>query len=463
MGQFTDRFKGYSVGVQELRLETGTNGHSSQQTLAMPPSTSHRDESSAVRLGQAVAKWTPMLFMISYLVFSIAVYTIMSDYVQMIFWFLYVVMSTLLAITTLLEAYDGLTPVRNSRKAISKMSAADAKWKVDDAELPFVDLVFDLADPATAYDAPAMIERCIQGLLYPSEKVRASLLLSGLGTQHFDLRLSGYKNQTSLVSLAQVPAYASHSLSARVGYLLGQRSSNYSITALYTGSQLPHPHAVRHACERFSQDAKLDVVQGRNVYVPRSSGASPFAAVACLENDMFQGLLNPGRAITWGLHVPNNTNAYWRTDALRDAAASTARVTSDGTDLPFAALRNDATTAYDPKIITHEPCPSSIFQLWAKNAAMYRQWAQAVPRYTTVAFRHAFSKVDEAKKKAWPLKTRVGVFYFLPITCLAAHARLQFFCYALALLFTKTPHSAADVAELIHYKLAMSQWMIYLG
>lgn len=414
------------------------------------------DGSTASKAG-LLNKWSPTALLVSYFVFSIALYTILPDTATKIFWFLYLTIATLVAGVTFLEAYDGLTPLRDARKAIAKSEADDGKWKVNEEELPFVDLVFDRTGDHAPLSAVAAVEQCVNELTYPRNKVRAFVLVSdSRPSSPFD------SSHDAAANILPIPVYATSSLSSCLAYFFGQLGSSATITAFFTGKQLPHPHAVRLAAERLSQDGKVDVVQGRSVFVPRTSRASVFASLACLEHDLNEAVLYPGRGETWGVNVPDGSNAYWRTDILRNAASSTAPVRSDGRDLGFAAVRNGARAKYDLRVSAHEPCARSFSQYWQRHTGIARQMLLATTRYTGLVFRRSSAKQDKEALQ-WTTKKRFGIIYMLPITCLASHAVCQYFSMALALLFTQTPRSTSEFARTVYFQYPVSEWLMVSG
>jgi hypothetical protein len=72
-------------------------------------------------------RWSPAIFMASYFVFSISIYTLSPRAAVKVLWFLYLTIGTILAGTTLLEAYDGLSLLRAARKTVEKFTSAGCK------------------------------------------------------------------------------------------------------------------------------------------------------------------------------------------------------------------------------------------------------------------------------------------------------------------------------------------------
>ncbi|KAK4540002.1 hypothetical protein LTR36_009900 [Oleoguttula mirabilis] len=416
--------------------------------------------SSRPRKTGAIQRWTPTALLLSYFVFSIALYTILSDHSRKVFWFLYLAIATIVAGTTALEAYDGLTPLREARKAVAKADNDGWKFKTADDDLPTLNLVFDFGDEEVPTDFRP-ITHLPDELMYPDHKVVVNILRKTHGpAAAAAVDYIGHEKPSS-AKIISIPAYSAASLSARVGYCLALDAPKTasSITAIFSGTERPHPHAVRHAVERLLQDTKIDIVQGRTILVPHRGF---FAQLASLAQDLFSALLYPGRSVTWGLSIAQDTNAYWRTDALHAAVTASATVSSDGMDLGFTAVARKARSAYDLKVISYVPGPSTFGEFWASQVSVARALAVATARYTGVAFKRQKGEKSEAGNK-WTLKTRFAILWTLPIMRLVSHAIVQYFCMSWAILFTSTPNSTVDFARTIYFPYPISIWLMVAG
>lgn len=456
-------------GEKDGNVQVAVNSIGDEDDVAEQQPASYRGIERRQKYG-VIQKWTPTAFLLSYFVFSIALYTILSDYSRRAFWFLYLVIATLVAGATALEGYDGLTPLREARNAVAKTDGDGWKFKTADDALPTLNLIFDL-DEQDVPDDFRTITDLADELTYPTDKVTINILRKLHDNTSATMDYVGYERPSS-ARILTIPAHSAASLSARVAYCLAVDAPNSasSITAVFGGGERPHPHAVRFAVERLIQDAKVDIVQGRSILVPSGGRFSLLQVLATLEYDMLNALLRPGRSITWGLNFPNQTNAYWRTNALRAAATATAIVPSDGMDLSFAAVSRNARTAHDLKVISYAPCPGTLGQFWSAQVHLARQTAVASVRYARLAFKGAFkgafkrSKGQKSEAKAkWGFKKRFAIMYTLPIMRLVSHAIVQYFCMAWAILFTSAPTSTADFARTIYFPYPISEWLIILG
>ncbi|KAK3673538.1 hypothetical protein LTR78_006442 [Recurvomyces mirabilis] len=382
--------------------------------------------------------WTATFLFVSYLVFSVSLYTLFDDKARLIFWFLYLTIATLTAGITALEAYDGLTTLRDARKSFAKLESDTSKPEQDDASLPTVHIIFDIDYEQESCDYEYLSSISAQ-VNYPVEKLKITVLQSardheaGLSAGYFD-------EQSPNLRFLRLPATAIDSLSSRLLYCLSLEShvAHSTITAVFGNLDRLHPNAIRSAVSRFVQNGKVSVVQGRSIMVPQSSSAS----LVALEQDMTEGLLKPGQGVSWSQTMPRETNTFWLTETLRAASSSTALVSCDGMDLAHVAINKGDMVLYDGSVISYRPCP---------------------PTSRSYLRRKRNRGQSEGGASKWSIKKRLHILYTLPGTRIVYHAILQYFCLVFAMLITTTPHSAADLADLIYFRDPVCHWFIILG
>ncbi|TKA56065.1 hypothetical protein B0A55_12752 [Friedmanniomyces simplex] len=419
---------------------------------------SPRRASGVARTSRALQRWTTLALLASYFIFSVALYTLIPEPGLKVFWFFYLTLATLVAGVTALEAYDGLTPLREAREAIKKAGGNGGKPKTIDDQLPTLHLIFDAGQEDSLVDADSIMIMA-EGLMYPENKVTITILRTSRRPAPTLEYIGG--NTSSSVKVLTIPVPASTSQSSRVAYCLALDShvSAATITGVLAADERPHPDAARNAVERLIRDAKVDVVQGRDIKVP---DGSMLDSLISIEHDKTHALLKPGGSLTWGFSMPTGTNAYWRTDALRAAATATAIVPSDGVDLPFSALARNVRTVFDMRVIAYSSCAPTLASYCGEQVATARRLAIATTRYMSLAFKRHQPHAGRTDVE-WNMKKRFAILHSLPISRLVAHATVQYFCIALALLFVKTPHSAADLARLIYLPFPVSEWFIAMG
>lgn len=388
----------------------------------------------------ALWRWSPAIFMVSYLVFSISIYTLSPRDAVKVLWFLYLTIGTLLAGVALLETYDGLSLLKDGRKKISK--AAQSGW-TDDDSLPHIELILDDEHGAGSERVHALRE----SILYPQDKMRITLLPDHGDDAALVNHLCNVQDRTS----GPLPEY----------------------TAVFRSQDSPHPHALRHAIARLTSDAKIDIVQSRSVLV-WSSGAkllrAIYSSLTAFQHEATYGLTLPGRTVTWGIPVSHGSAIYGRTAAVQNAFRALKDPSSrhNGPAVAFSAYSQTIRAAYDLSVITYTNCPESLpgcSRLQIQTAA---EWVSSLP-YLNLVFTKprqsttALEKSSPEPKTARTFKQRVSILFTLLLARLGSHAILQYFCLALALLFSEAPHSTAEFSRLIFFPYHISIWLIVSG
>jgi hypothetical protein len=386
-------------------------------------------------------RWSPAIFMASYFVFSISIYTLSPRAAVKVLWFLYLSIGTLLAGTTLLEAYDGLSLLRAARKTVKKSTSAG--WEANDAELPHVELfLYDVQD-----DGYERVRALRASVVYPQDKMRITVLPDHGDDAALVNHLCNIQDRQS----GPLPEY----------------------TAVFRASDSPHPHAVRHAVERLSSDKKIDMVQSRSV-LTWSSGVSFFRAVysslAAFQHDATYGLILPGRTITWGLPTSHGSAIYSRTSALQNAVRTLKDPASrhSGPAIAFSAYAQNSKAAYDMSVITYTQCPTTLLGCSRMQIQLAAEWVASFP-YVKLAFTKSRATSTASEKSGTAtitrrtLKQRISILFTLLLARLGSHAVLQYFSLALALLFSETPQSTAEFSRLIFFPYQISIWLIASG
>ncbi|KAK4964438.1 hypothetical protein LTR66_012285 [Elasticomyces elasticus] len=398
--------------------------------------------------------WTPNALVISYLVFSISLYTLFTPPVLKAFWFLYLTISTYIAAVTTLEAFDSLTPLQDARKALRKVEEKEWEFATAEGDLPCLDLVInaDASQNIVLDHVHSMLERVV----YPRDKLQVTVFYNEtVVAENLDGQLSDIRAKHSAVRLIQAPRTGTVSMSTNIKHLLSLGSSS-EITAFFECGQYPHPLGPRWAVERLVQDEKADIVQGRRVLSSWSS--TVLSSLLSIEHDMIYAVSQPGRAAMWGFGVFNGSNGYWRTSVLQNAVTTCETPAVDGLDLGFRAFSKGAVTVHDMNVIAYESGPTTVRTYWTTHVASARQWALASARYTKLAF----TRTPKGRRKR-DIKSRLGILSMLLLDRLGAHAIVQYFCMALGLLFTRTPRSPLDLAYLIYLPYDISIWLIVAG
>ena len=433
-----DRKGVYDPVVDVHPLDAGKVGQTDDTSL-QPQHTTSSSQSGGMLT--TLWRWSPAIFMASYFVFSISIYTLSPRAAIKVLWFLYLTIGTILAGTTLLEAYDGLSLLRAARKTVEK--AKSTGWKAKEAELPHVELILDDLEG----DGYERVRALRASIAYPQDKMRITVLPDHGDDAALANHLCNIQDRQS----GPLPEF----------------------TAIFRACDSPHPHAIRHAVERLSSDKKLDMVQSRSV-LTWPSGVSVFRAIysslAAFQHDATYGLTLPGRTITWGLPTSHGSAIYSRTSALQNAVRTLKDPASrhNAPAIAFSAYAQNSKAAYDMSVITYTQCPATLLGCSRLQIQMAAEWVASLP-YASLAFAKSRATFTAGEKSGTAtttrrtLKQRISIFFTLLLARLGSHAILQYFSLALALLFSEAPQSTADFSRLIFFPYQISIWLIVSG
>jgi hypothetical protein len=442
------------IDIAAIQMETNDKDASAPVVEVQPlqPDFSGREDETSPQLEQPYSglksksmlttlwRWSPAIFMVSYFVFSISIYTLSPREAVKVLWFLYLAIGTILAGIALLEAYDALSLLREARKAVSKH--ARSEWK-DDASLPHIELILD-DEQGTGNER---IHALRESILYPQDKMRITLLPD----HGDDAALANHICNVQDRQSGPLPEY----------------------TAVFRAQDSPHPHALRHAVARLQSDAKIDIVQSRSVLI-WPSGLPLIRAIysssAAFHHDATYGLSLPGRTVTWGIPVSHGSAIYGRTSAMQTAFRFLENSSSrhNGPAVAFSAYKQNIRAAYDLSVITYKQCPRTLLGCSRLHKQAAAEWVSCLP-YVILAFTKprqsttALEKSSLDPKATRTLKQRISILFTLLLARLGSHAVLQYFSLALALLFSEAPKSTADFSWLIFFPYHISIWLIVSG
>lgn len=91
--------------------------------------------------GSFIEEWTPFLLVASYFAFSISMYTFCTGTLITMFWFIYLTTNFYIAGSTVLEAFMSLTPCRDARRAVCRVTNNGWVFPTPDKELLVLDLL----------------------------------------------------------------------------------------------------------------------------------------------------------------------------------------------------------------------------------------------------------------------------------------------------------------------------------
>ena len=451
-----------------------------------PGSSNTRSKSFLVKLGQGfyrvawkylqqtgsfIHEWTPFLLVASYFTFSVCLYMFCTETLIDMFWFFYLITNCYIAGSAAFEAVMSIRPCRDARVALQTVQENNWIFPTTTQDLVFLDLLivspYISADSLVriykthinqvAYlpnEAEIIMDRvryALDEIVYPREKIRINLVYNTpVQIEPLETQLSNLALRKSYFRSIKVPGSTSKADNLNYFFSLNTRSD---ITAIFDADHYPHPYGPRWAAERFMQDPKTDLVQGRCIIFNTASSWLP--AMISVEFDKIYAVSHPGRAALWGFGVFTGSNGYWRTPLLHKMQMDGAVLTEDIDSAMRAIGEEGAKIVHDLNVTSYELAPTSIPALWKQRL----RWAQG---WTQVSLSHCSLTFTKSKGGNRSLQTRIGLLFLLLIREFSYYLVTQYLCFIVSLLVTNFPKSAQAVADVIFYPFAVAQWLFII-
>lgn len=118
--------------------------------------------------------WTPFVLVSTYYIASTAVYTSATDGTIKVFYF-YMAVNFYIAACTVIEAFLGISPLRESRNAADEVDRNNNRFPTPDDELPIIDLVIVAYLPNEQDIVKDQVCYALDELVYPRSKLKVNL------------------------------------------------------------------------------------------------------------------------------------------------------------------------------------------------------------------------------------------------------------------------------------------------
>ena len=224
------------------------------------------------------------------------------------------------------------------------------------------------------------------------------------------------------------------------------------IMAIFDADHYPHPYGPRWAAERFMQDKRTDLVQGRCIIF--NSTSSWLSAMISVEFDKIYAVSHPGRAALWGFGIFTGSNGYWRTPLLQKLKMDGTVLTED-IDSAMRAISQGAKIVHDLNVTSYELAPTSLPAFWKQRL----RWAQGWTQVSLYHCRMTFNKPVEGTRD---LKTRLGLLSLLLVRESSYYLVTQYLCLVVSFVFTDFPKSPSALGEFLFFPFAVSQWFFVI-
>jgi hypothetical protein len=127
------------------------------------------------RLSEWLFDWTPFVLVLTYYIASTAIYTSATEGTIKIFYFIYMAVNFYIAMCTVIEAFLGISPLRESRKAAIEVDQNNNQFPTPDDKLPIIDIVIVAYLPNEQDIVKDQVCYALDELIYPRDKLRIHL------------------------------------------------------------------------------------------------------------------------------------------------------------------------------------------------------------------------------------------------------------------------------------------------
>jgi len=398
-----------------------------------------------------ITKWTPFCLVLAYLIFSICLYMFISNAIFKVFWFVYLTTNFFTSTVTVVEAAMSMGPAREVRKAVEKAKEAGWMFPTPDDHLLILDLIIVAYLPNEKDIIVDRIYYALDNIVYPEEKIRINLLyntphaiepleteISELAMKHPRLRVTKVANSTSKAD------NLNHFLTLDTGAHL---------IAMFDSDHFTHPYGPRWAVERFLQDPKIDVVQGRCIIY--NSASSFLSSMISVEFDKIYATSHPGRAALWRFGLFTGSNGYWRANLIRELKMDGSMLTED-IDSSLRVNNLGKKIVHDPNVVSYELAPVKLVSLLRQRLRWTQGWTQVSIRHIPLAF-------TKSPAGSRDLTMRFGLFSLLFVREFSYYLITQYTCLIASYVLLNFPITPANLAKTVFFEFPLSEWLFIIG
>jgi len=409
--------------------------------------TATRDASH--KFSEWLIEWTPFVLFVSYYAASTAIYCFCPEEYIKIFYFFFMVTNFYIAATTVIEAFLGVSPVREARAAAIKAEKSGWKFPTPDEDLPIIDLLIVAYLPNEQDIVKDQVMYALEELIYPKEKLRINLVYNTpKSIEPLETELHSMQKLYPNLVVTKVPNSKSKADNLNYFFTL---NTGADIIGIFDCDHFPHPHNPRWAAERFAKDASVDIVQGRCVVYNTNEGIIP--KMVALEFDKIYAVSHPGRSRLYGFGLFCGSNGYWKADLLKGHKMHGEMLTED-IDSALRAYGQGKNAVHDMNVISYEMAPVA----WMAFRKQRMRWAQGWTQASIVHMPLIWTNPPEGKRR---MNERFGVFSLLLVREIAYYLVSQHTCLVLSFIITGWPHNPVDLVRLIFFRYPLAEWFLF--
>lgn len=402
-----------------------------------------------LRSSDWLIEWTPFTLMIAYYASSTAIYCFCPQTYIKIFYFFFMCTNFYIAACSVIEAFLGISPVREARAAAIKAQHKGGKFPTPDEKLPIMDLIIVAYLPNEKDIVKDQVMYALEELVYPRDKLRINLVyntpraiepleseLAEMGKLYPQLRVIKVSNSKSKAD------NLNHFFTLDTGA---------DFIGIFDCDHFPHPHNPRWAAERFLSDKKVDIVQGRCVVY--NTGDAVVCKMIALEFDKIYAVSHPGRSRLYGFGLFCGSNGYWRADLLKAHKMDGSMLTED-IDSALRAYGEGKNAVHDMNVISYEMAPRTWNAFWKQRMRWAQGWTQASIRHMPLLW----TNPPDGKRK-W--NARFGILSLLFVRELSYYLVSQHTCLLLSFVIADWPRNPVDLVHLIFFRYPMAEWFFF--
>lgn len=402
-----------------------------------------------LRTSDWLVEWTPFTLFVAYYATSTAIYTFIPALAIKIFYFFFMCTNFYIAACSVVEAFLGISPVRDARAAATQVQQRGGKFPTADEQLPIIDIVIVAYLPNEKDIVKDQVQYALEELVYPRDKLRINLVYNTpYPIQPLQSELSAMEKLYPELRVWNVPG--SKSKADNLNYFF-QFNTGADIIGIFDCDHFPHPHNPRWAAERFLSDKKIDIVQGRCVVYNTSDAI--LCKMIALEFDKIYAVSHPGRSRLFGFGLFCGSNGYWKADLIRAHKMDGSMLTED-IDSALRAYGEGKHAVHDMNVISYEMAPRTWGAFWKQRMRWAQGWTQASMRHMKLLW----TNPPNGHRK---FNERFGLLSLLLVREVSYYLVSQNTCLLLSFIINDFPRSPRGLADLVFFRYPMAEWFFF--
>ncbi|KAK4994224.1 hypothetical protein LTR66_005694 [Elasticomyces elasticus] len=402
-----------------------------------------------LRFSDLVIDWTPFTLVVTYYIVCTAIYTSCSEQYIKVFYFFFMIANFYIAATCVIEAFLGMSPVREARQASISVER-DGKFPTPDEGLPIMDLVIVAYLPNEQDIVKEQVQYALDNVIYPRDKLRVNLVYNTpMPIESLETELRHM--ETKFAELRVIKVFGSKSKADNLNHFF-TLDTGADIIAIFDCDHFPHPHNARWAAERFVSDAALDIVQGRCVVY--NAKESFWTRMIAIEFDKVYAVSHPGRNRLFGFGLFCGSNGYWRADLLRGHKMDREMLTED-IDSALRAYGQNKKAVHDMNVISYELAPTTFAAFWKQRMRWAQGWTQASIRHMPLIW-------SQPPTGTRGINERFGMLSLLPVREISYYLVTQHTCLLLSFIITCWPRNPTELVRLLFFRYPLAQWFFFI-